>query len=355
MAKSIGVSYSAAAATLYAMIRNTDQEVWNGAAFEAYVTANLGNYDLPMTEQGSASKFYAVAFPALVAGVYNIVVKLQAGGSPAEADTTVAVGTDGWDGSDFLTYANVAKFAGTAITSAAGIPEVKVASIAANALTAAAINADAITAAKLHADVTTELQAGLATAAALATVDGIVDDILLDTAEIGTAGAGLTNINLPNQTMDIVGNITGNLSGSVGSVTGGATASAVSTLQTSVDDLPTNAELATALGTADDATLAQVALVKAKTDLIPASPAAVGDIPTAAQNADALLARDIGSGSGAGTLNERTVRAALRFNRNKFTIAGGVLTVYKEDDATIAFTAAITTTAGDPVSASDPV
>lgn len=36
--------------------------------------------------------------------------------------------------------------------------------------------------------------------------------------------------------------------------------------QTSVDDLPTNAELATALGTADDAVLAQVALVKAKTD-----------------------------------------------------------------------------------------
>jgi hypothetical protein len=42
----------------------------------------------------------------------------------------------------------------------------------------------------------------------------------VDTAEIGAAGAGLTNINLPNQTMDIVGNITGNLSGSVGSVTG---------------------------------------------------------------------------------------------------------------------------------------
>lgn len=38
--------------------------------------------------------------------------------------------------------------------------------------------------------------------------------------QIGTAGDGLTNINLPNQTMDIVGNITGNLSGSVGSVTG---------------------------------------------------------------------------------------------------------------------------------------
>lgn len=38
--------------------------------------------------------------------------------------------------------------------------------------------------------------------------------------------------------------------------------------QTSVDDLPTNAELATALGTADDAVLAQVALVKTETDKI---------------------------------------------------------------------------------------
>lgn len=65
----------------------------------------------------------------------------------------------------------------------------------------------------------------------LAIVDGIVDDILVDTAEIGVAGAGLTEaggtgdhltaIDLPDQTMNITGNITGNLSGSVANVTGG--------------------------------------------------------------------------------------------------------------------------------------
>jgi len=49
-----------------------------------------------------------------------------------------------------------------------------------------------------------------------AILGGDVAAILVDTAEIGAAGAGLTNINLPNQTMDI----TGNLSGSVGSVAG---------------------------------------------------------------------------------------------------------------------------------------
>lgn len=62
--------------------------------------------------------------------------------------------------------------------------------------------------------------AGVSVSADIAAVKAETASILTDTAEIGTAGAGLTNINLPNQTMDIVGNITGNLSGSVGSVTG---------------------------------------------------------------------------------------------------------------------------------------
>lgn len=102
-----------------------------------------------------------------------------------------------------------------------------------------------------------------------------------------------------------------------------------------------------------------VAAIKAQTDNLPASPAATGDAMTLESGerdavADAMLARDIGSGTNAGSSEERTVRSALRFNRNKFTIAGGVLTVYKEDDTTVAFTAAITQTAGDPVSASDP-
>lgn len=69
------------------------------------------------------------------------------------------------------------------------------------------------------------------------TIDTNVDSILVDTAEIGAAGAGLTNINLPNQTMDIVGSITGNLSGSVGSVTGavGSVTGAVGSVAGNVD------------------------------------------------------------------------------------------------------------------------
>lgn len=67
--------------------------------------------------------------------------------------------------------------------------------------------------------------------------------------------------------------------------------------QTSVDDLPTNAELATALAGADDAVLAQVALVKAKTDNLPASPAAVGSAMTLTSAAVDLLLDEVVEGT----------------------------------------------------------
>jgi hypothetical protein len=54
----------------------------------------------------------------------------------------------------------------------------------------------------------------------------------------------------------------------------------------------------TTLDTLDDYVDTEVAAIKAKTDLIPAAPAAVGDIPTANQNADALLDRAAGIETG---------------------------------------------------------
>lgn len=70
--------------------------------------------------------------------------------------------------------------------------------------------------------------------------------------------------------------------------------------------------------------------------------------------ADAFLNRDLSTGTDSGSTTVRTVRQALRFLRNKWSIAAGTLTVTKEDDVTASWTSAITTTAGDPVSASDP-
>jgi hypothetical protein len=187
------------------------------------------------------------------------------------------------------------------------------------------------------------------------------------------------------------------------------TASSGATLQTSVDDLPTNAELATALGTADDAVLAAVAAVQADTDDIqtkigtPAGVSVSADIAavkaetasiqtdtnsietkidTVDTNVDTLVTNvaaildDTGTTGVVLTAAERTAIAeahlkidmgtitgeaarsplnALRTLRNKQTIVGTALTVYEEDDTTIAYTATLTTDAAAlPITASDP-
>ncbi len=175
-----------------------------------------------------------------------------------------------------------------------------------NDLSAAQVNTEADTAIS---------DAALATAASLATVAGYIDTevaaILADTNELQTDwanGGRLDNI------LD-------------------ARAS-----QTSVDDLPTNAELATALGTADDAVLTAIAA-----------------LPTADENADALLDRDMAAGADTGSETTRTVRQALRFLRNKWAVVLDVLTVYAEDDTTPSWTATVTTDSGaQPIVSNDP-
>ena len=112
-----------------------------------------------------------------------------------------------------------------------------------------------------------------------------------------------------------------------------------------------SANLDTQLTAIDDFLDTEVAAIKAKTDLIPASPAAVSDIPTAVQNADALLGRNVSGGSSTG----RTVKQVFHFIRNRWVVAAGTLTVYDTDDTTTSWTAAVTGTAGaDPVTGVDP-
>lgn len=143
--------------------------------------------------------------------------------------------------------------------------------------------------------------AGASMSADLAAVKVDTAAILVDTAEIGAAGAGLTAL---------------------------ASAANLATVDTVAD------------------------AIKAKTDNLPAAPAATGDIPTATQNADALLNRDM---SAVSDTNARSPLNALRFIRNKWSISGTTLTVTKEDDATSAWTATVSTSAGaDPVVGNDP-
>lgn len=200
--------------------------------------------------------------------------------------------------------ADVTQFAGTAITAASGIPEVKVASIANNAITASSIASDAITDAKVASDVT------------IASVTGAVGSV--------------------------TGNVGGNVAGSVGSVTGavGSVTGAVGSVTGNVGGNVTGSVGSVAAGGITAASIA--------TDAIDAD-ALAADAVT--EIADGLLKRDLSAVTGEAS---RSLLNAVRFLRNKFSISAGTLTVYKEDDATSAWTGAVTTTAGDPVSQIDP-
>ena len=138
-----------------------------------------------------------------------------------------------------------------------------------------------------------------------------------------------------------------------------------------IADLPTNAELSTALGTADDAVLSALTTIATAIDTIddlldtevaaltsdlakvPKSDGVVSlNATVLAAIADAMLNRDIATGTDSGSTTVRTVRQALRALRNKVSESGGTVTITKEDDATASWTTAITGTPA--VTASDP-
>lgn len=71
--------------------------------------------------------------------------------------------------------------------------------------------------------------------------------------------------------------------------------------------------------------------------------------------ADGLLDRDMSVGGDTGSTTTRTVRQSLRFLRNKWTISAGSLSVFKEDDSTVSWTAAVTTdSTALPIVTNDP-
>jgi hypothetical protein len=210
-------------------------------------------------------------------------------------------------------------------------------------------------------------------------------------ARIGVNGVGLSAIQLPSNglanvttwTVALTGNITGNLSGSVGSVTG-LTAADVGAIKTKTDQLTftvTNqvdsnaltggggldaAGVRAAIGLASAnldtqiATLAtgsnlstvstNVSAIKAKTDNLPAAPAATGDIPTAVQNADALLKRDWTAVSGEADYSMLNAGRALRCKWDDGLTTADTYTVFKEDGIATAWFRTVThNPAAEPV------
>lgn len=97
------------------------------------------------------------------------------------------------------------------------------------------------------------------------------------------------------------------------------------------------------------ALIVKTSTTNAKTSVLIFYPYEDGDT---ANFADDLLDRNMATGTDSGG---RTARNALRLSRNKVVAASGTLTVYKEDDSTSAWTAALTGTAGaDPITTIDP-
>lgn len=99
MASELQVDYLSGK-VVYFQVRNSVGQIYNtaGAAFEAYSTANIADYDIAGTEQGTASAFYTGNMPSVAAGIYSIVAKERIGGSPAESDISIGWGNLEWGG-----------------------------------------------------------------------------------------------------------------------------------------------------------------------------------------------------------------------------------------------------------------
>lgn len=114
MAGEIQLAHSESAVTLYAHLYNASGQIWNTAgtpAFEAYATANIADYDIAMTEQGTASRWYLGNMPAVPAGWYSLTVQKRVGGAPAETDPYVGEQDAAyWTGSAWLVPASIADY-----------------------------------------------------------------------------------------------------------------------------------------------------------------------------------------------------------------------------------------------------
>ena len=136
------------------------------------------------------------------------------------------------------------------------------------------------------------------------TFDQTTDSLEALRDNTGTAGAGLTAIDLPDQTFNLTGNITGNISGSVGSVTAAITLPTIPVDWITSSGLAASAvtEIQSGLSTLDAAGVrTAVGLASANLDT------QLDTLPTANENADALL--DRANGIETGYTLRQTMRA----------------------------------------------
>lgn len=135
-------------------------------------------------------------------------------------------------------------------------------------------------------------------------------------AAVGSFGEGVASVR-GSVTGSVEGNVDGNVGGNVTGSVGSVAAGGITSTSMAADALSASAVAAAA----------------------------------AQKIADEILNRNL---AGGGSGNSRNVRNALRGLRNRVRNQGGTLSIYEEDDTTIAWTAAATTAAGDPMTELDP-
>ena len=329
----------------------------DGAAFAdvagAEVDEGEGNYSCPISAAEMNFDRVSLICKTGTAGaktaaqvVYTATRQLLDLSFPASSGRSTQVETDG------MVHADVKEHLGVAPNALlSGRYDASIGAMAAAVLTAAAIATDAITAAKIAAGAigvseAPNLDAAITTRATPAQVNTEVDTALAD-IHLDHLLAVDTPAPLPGVTGSILNDLLEDDAGiwrlianaleQVWSVvtrdiTGGT-----------IDTIGTGGIVAGSFAAAaiDAAAIATDAIGSAEM-----SAAAAQKI------ADEILNRDI---AGGGSGNTRNVRNALRLLRNKWSISAGTLTVTQEDDIAAAWTAAIATTAGDPISSVDPL
>jgi hypothetical protein len=176
---------SATGRTVYAVIfRDSDQSVYNGSGFESLDGDNWGDYDVALTEVGTTG-IYRADFPVAITVTYSVMMYWQQAGSPATSDVLIgiqaigknAVTLDAADVSGNLP-ANVTQWRGTQPGTLDANNFVPVNTAAVNGSTA---RADTLSTwiDNNRLDVAISVIDGK-----LNTIDGIVDEILIDTGTI---------------------------------------------------------------------------------------------------------------------------------------------------------------------------
>jgi len=104
-------TYYSTGCTLYFLVTNSAGEYYNGSTFESYTAGNYGDYDIALTEDG-ATGVYRGTFPAIAAGIYDVLIKVQGGGSPAASDIVLGASSVSWNGTLLLSAADAIAISG---------------------------------------------------------------------------------------------------------------------------------------------------------------------------------------------------------------------------------------------------